>query len=285
MARIRTLKPEFWGDQRLSPLSPITRLVFIGLISNADDFGRLADNSKTLDGLLFPETDDSCKDALETLATIGVITRGKTSSGQRVIQIVGWEKHQKVSHRNDKSSLPPLEIGAPAALQSDSGGIPASTSDLRPTTMDRRPPTMVEADDAEDPSKPSPEEFRDAWNDAVEHSQLDGLPKPWCDMLADRRKDEFWRRGWRKALALIHETPFLCGGGPKGWKCHAEWFLKPTSVTRILGGEFNDFKDRTRFSSAGGNSRPLSGAEADPAKYRGVKLFGVPKESSADDKA
>lgn len=40
MARIRTIKPEFWEDERLGRLSLLARFTFAGLISLADDEGR-----------------------------------------------------------------------------------------------------------------------------------------------------------------------------------------------------------------------------------------------------
>lgn len=96
MARIRSIKPEFWSDEKLAPLPPLVRLVFLGLISMADDAGRLVDNVKGIDGMLFPETDDTSRDALDTLASMGRIIRYTAASGQRLIQVAGWDKHQKV---------------------------------------------------------------------------------------------------------------------------------------------------------------------------------------------
>ncbi len=98
MPRIRTIKPEFWSDEKLAKCAPLTRLVFLGIISQADDAGRLIDSVKLIDGALFPETDDSCKESLEILARLSRILRYESSSGQRLIQIVGWSKHQKVEH-------------------------------------------------------------------------------------------------------------------------------------------------------------------------------------------
>lgn len=109
MARIRTIKPEFWTDEKLAPLSPICRLTFLGLVSMADDAGRLNDSVKLLDGLLFSETDDSVGDSLNELESLGVIQRGSTSNGKRVIQIVGWLKHQKIEKANLKSALPEID--------------------------------------------------------------------------------------------------------------------------------------------------------------------------------
>lgn len=96
MARIRTIKPEFWSDEKLAPLPVIDRLVFLGLISMADDAGRLVDNLKMIDAFIFPYSDDSARDSLETLAKLSRITRYKAANGQRLIQINGWATHQRV---------------------------------------------------------------------------------------------------------------------------------------------------------------------------------------------
>lgn len=86
MARIRTIKPEFWGDEKLAPCSPITRLVFLGLISMADDAGRVVDNVKVIDAFVFPETSETCRGSIDELSAMGRIRRGKTASGQRIIE-------------------------------------------------------------------------------------------------------------------------------------------------------------------------------------------------------
>lgn len=148
MARIRTIKPEFWQDEKLAPLDPIARLVFIGLISQADDAGRLVDNVKLLDGLLFPETDDSCADALETLARLSRVIRYRSESGQKLVQIANWEEHQRVD-KPSKYTLPPpspedLQSAADVEHSGDTRETVArpSRSDLRPTTNDHRPDSM-----------------------------------------------------------------------------------------------------------------------------------------------
>lgn len=146
MARIRTIKPEFWGDEKLASLPALTRLVFLGLISLADDQGRLLDNVKFLDGQLFPSSDDSCAGSLDTLAALFRIKRYTSDSGQPLIQILNWHKHQKVD-KPAKYSLPApagwsydnsrLTREAPAT---DSRETLAPTYDLRPTTSDPRSP-------------------------------------------------------------------------------------------------------------------------------------------------
>lgn len=146
MARIRTTKPEFWGDEKLAPLSPITRLVFLGLIGMADDAGRLVDNVKVIDAFIFPMTSETCHRSLDELSTIGRITRGKTKSGQRIIQITNWTRHQKIDRANPDRCLPEIVESEPVAdlrrgLDESSanarrGPDEASSIDLGPRTLD-----------------------------------------------------------------------------------------------------------------------------------------------------
>lgn len=149
MPRIRTIKPEFWGDEKLALLDPITRLVFLGLISMADDYGRLLDNVKSIDGMLFPNTDDTCRDSLETLARLSRIIRYTSASGQKLIQITNWH-HQKVDHPS-KAIFPPPPNHQTVDSKEDSGKARASVAtpsrpDLVPSTNDQRSTTTADAD-------------------------------------------------------------------------------------------------------------------------------------------
>jgi hypothetical protein len=127
MARIRTIKPEFWTDEKLAPLDPVTRLVFVGLISQADDAGRLVDSPRLLDGLLFPFTEESTAEPLRILTDAGVIQRGRTASGQPIIQVVNWH-HQKIDKPNLSAALPPIADAVN----------PAPATGSEPSTKDRR---------------------------------------------------------------------------------------------------------------------------------------------------
>lgn len=144
MPRIRTIKPEFWQDEKLAPLDVIDRLVFLGLISMADDAGRLLDNVKVIDAFVFPETTETSRESLANLSRISRIRRGVTPSGQKVIQITNWGRHQRVDHANLKASLPELvtdqqpERSSREVREALATG---SRDDLRPTTYDQRPTT------------------------------------------------------------------------------------------------------------------------------------------------
>lgn len=162
MPRIRTIKPELFQDEKITQLPIVDRFVFIGLISMADDAGRLLDNVKVIDAFVFPTTDDSARDSLARLSRMSRIRRGTTASGQAVIQIVGWERHQRVDHPNMAAALPPIETETPppqgdASVREngasgsreprDNGAtdsrLISTTNDLRSTTNDLRPTTEL----------------------------------------------------------------------------------------------------------------------------------------------
>lgn len=106
MPRIRTVKPEFWADEKLSIMTTVDRFVFLGLISLADDAGRVLDNLKVIDAFIFPASSESASESLANLSRTGRIRRGITASGQPAIQITNWNVHQKIDHPNLKASLP-----------------------------------------------------------------------------------------------------------------------------------------------------------------------------------
>ncbi|HKW09724.1 MAG TPA: hypothetical protein VJO33_05045 [Gemmatimonadaceae bacterium] len=170
MARIRTVKPEFWADEKLAPLSAIHRLVFLGLISMADDAGRLVDNVKAIDGFIFPESEESSRESLDMLARLGRIDRYVSESGQRIIQIANWKRHQKV----DKPSKHCLPAPSTVSRNTRESLADSSRSDLGPRTLDLGP-RSGDLPSAESLARNEPEEVPAA---AAQPNSEEQLPAP-----------------------------------------------------------------------------------------------------------
>ncbi len=80
------------------------------------------------------------------------------------------------------------------------------------------------------------------WNDMAAEC---GLPK--VRMLTGDRRIRLRRvlndvglDGWTEALKAVANSPFLCGGGRRGWRANITFMLRPNVVLRILEGEFDD---------------------------------------------
>jgi hypothetical protein len=97
MARIRTIKPEFWTNERVMECSLIARLLFIGMWNFADDLGRLPLAPKTIKAQIFPSDEMSSeiiRGMIEELSKNGLILTYEVQD-REYIQIVGWQ-HQRI---------------------------------------------------------------------------------------------------------------------------------------------------------------------------------------------
>jgi hypothetical protein len=123
MARIRSIKPDFFMHDKIASLPCMVRLLFIGLWTQADRDGRLHDNPKRLKAHIFPYESFDVEKGLQTLFKSGFIIRYKSNADnsrepaidpiasnketEGYIQIVNWSKHQKIDKANEKESLIP----------------------------------------------------------------------------------------------------------------------------------------------------------------------------------
>lgn len=112
MARSRNIKPGFFSNEHLAELDFATRLLFIGMWTEADREGRLEDRPRRLKMALFPADNVDIEGMLSGLESYGFIRR-YTASGCRAIQIVSWAKHQN-PHIKEAQSTIPAEVFEPA---------------------------------------------------------------------------------------------------------------------------------------------------------------------------
>jgi len=120
MARIRTIKPQFFHNEDVAALGFGDRLLFIGLWTQADRAGRLEDRPLRLKAQLFPYDDLDLDHALGRLVNANLITRYE-GNGVKLIQINTFTKHQQPHQKEPLSEYPGLEPD-----QSGAGPVPAS---------------------------------------------------------------------------------------------------------------------------------------------------------------
>ena len=99
MARIRTIKPEFFTSLVVADLPIHARLTFIGLWTHCDDEGRCVDDARLIKAAVWPLDDRTARDVegdLQALSEHSLILQ-YTVSGLRFIAIRGWSEHQRIN--------------------------------------------------------------------------------------------------------------------------------------------------------------------------------------------
>lgn len=107
MARIRTIKPEFWTSEQVVECSPIARLLFVGMWNFCDDGGNHPASAKTLKMQIFPGDDiaaSQIESYISELLSSGLLSE-YTVEGRKYWHVTGW-KHQKIDKPSYKHPRP-----------------------------------------------------------------------------------------------------------------------------------------------------------------------------------
>lgn len=125
MARIRTVKPEIWTDEKFVELSPLARLLFIGLWNFADDYGRMQYSPTRIKLQILPADSAEPSQLLDELRQKSLLVV-YSIDGKEYLQINGWEEHQKIDKRSASKypaprNLPPNSAEPSREIALDQG--------------------------------------------------------------------------------------------------------------------------------------------------------------------
>ncbi len=211
MARIRTIKPEFFTSLTIADLTPEQRLTFIGLWTNVDDEGRCVDDPRLIKAAIWPLDDRTSADIesdLRALTEASLITR-YVFKQKRYMVVNGWQEHQKIN-RPTASKLPSPEQGEIPPPEPSTCGDESSLSPHAQLTEDSlaerkgKEQGTGKGRESENASRPP---------DITPRPDVDRL----CDHLADRiegngsRRPEITRK-WRDAARLMLDRDDLAEG-------------------------------------------------------------------------
>ena len=111
MARKRMIDPDFWQDEKVGKLTPVERLLFIGMWNFADDEGYGRAGAALLKSNIFPYDDNirtgAVKTALEHIANLNMIILYSIEE-QNYYYIRNFLKHQTIN-KPTKSTFPKPE--------------------------------------------------------------------------------------------------------------------------------------------------------------------------------
>lgn len=249
MARIRTIKPEFFHDEDVAALPLVDRLVYIGLWTVADKAGRLEDRPRRLKALLLPYDDADLNAILARLIDAHFVLRYAVDGG-RYLQIRTWDKHQRPHHTEPESTYPPPPPPVPPTLE----GVGKGRG--REVTFDKSKVASPSEDGAETvvaplsdgvsaPARSKADAFAAAWNEVT------SLPIGRCRELTPRRRTAIAARlrertleDWREVFARIQASAFCRGDNERGWHADIDFVLQPDTAAKVLEGKYDDRPSR-----------------------------------------
>ncbi|MFJ6015377.1 hypothetical protein [Streptomyces sp. NPDC092952] len=138
MARIRTIKPEAFASESLASVPLSAERTFFGLLTQADDQGRLRDQAAVIAGQLWSLRREhgpvEVEDDLTQLDAAGLICRYEGGDGKRYLHIVTFAKHQKINRPSGVRN-PPCpwhDLSVPRELSPQASGAATEPSVTRP---------------------------------------------------------------------------------------------------------------------------------------------------------
>jgi len=243
VARIRTIKPEFFLHDRLAELSPLHRLLFVGLWTQADRDGRLKDRPRRIKVAVLPYDDADVDAMLDDLHRGGFLVRYAVD-GDQFIEITGFSKHQSVNVKEPKSTIPPppsTPEHVPARVEHHAGTVPAPDEHVGKGREGKGKDLSSSGDDVS-AAEFGPDELAEVWNETAppECPRVRELSEKRRARARQRLRENPEPEFWRAAIETMHHRPFLRGRGPRGWRADFDWLLQPDSATRVLEGCYAD---------------------------------------------
>lgn len=222
MARSRNIKPGFFKNEELAELSPLTRILFIGLWCLADREGRLEDRPKRIRAEVLPYDDGSVDAMLDELHEAGFILR-YTAGNCLYISICNFTKHQHPHLKESESTIPAPDKHQTSTRQKQ-GKCESSTGQERLNTDSLNLNT-----DSLNPIKPDAQKPRfDALRHLVDQGVDEQVARDWLTLRKAKKAAPtetaitgIYREATKASLTLHEVLTICCQRGWTGFK--ADW--------------------------------------------------------------
>lgn len=284
MARIRTIKPEFWSSIQIIECSTSARLLFIGTWNFCDDYGRHENNARALKARVFPGDDGINSDDialwLDELSTNDLIYFYEVE-GKEYFQVTGWH-HQRID-RPSKSHIPePLVESSSNDRRTDhaplreggrekrkDGGKEGGSIDDRstspPGSAANAAPPAPELQLQGGPPIDEPDEARKLWNEAAKAIKARtclGLDKRRRGALRKRLDEVGGLAAWAALMDKIRASGFMRGERGRQpphehWKPSLDWLCRPETMLKLREGAFDDDKPQAGGATASAKILPI----------------------------
>lgn len=231
MARKRMIDPNIWQSEDFSKLSTLSKLVFIGLFSLADDEGRGRCNPVYLKSSLFPYEEgirsaDVDKTLSEISSNMSVVFY--SCDGSNYYSLYNWDTWQKID-RPSESKIPAYDKNAMQRLFVEDSSNVRRGFDTNKNRIEK--------------NKNRKENNRIEILD-IYSSLCINLPQ--VQKVTDKREKainnflkEFTLEDFRKICSIANTNDFLTGKNDRNWKADFDFLMKIDKATAILEGKYD----------------------------------------------
>lgn len=253
MARIRTIKPEFFRHEQLQDAEianpgAYVMLVFAGLWGHCDSKGRFEWRPRQLKLDILPFLDFQMAKTLEILRDIGMV-KHYTISGKEYGEIASFEKHQRITGKEaTEGEKHPGNNGE--TLGKDQSFTNVQEGKGREEEGKRKETEAIASVVADKPATP---ECPHVEIIALYHELLPAAPqvREWTNGRAIALKTR-WREKparqslawWRKFFGYVAESEFLTGRGGSSpgrdpFVADLEWLIAPKNFVKVIEGKYH----------------------------------------------
>lgn len=278
MARIRTIKPEYWTSEQVMSVSRDARLLFIGMWNFADDGGNQPANAKTIKAQIFPCDELSEGDVtgfIGELLAVGLLETYEADC-RWYWNIPTWKKHQRIDqptyrHPTNDGRVPQSPSRRRGSSQSVQGVFGEQTANVQQVFdagkerngMDRNGEEVItDSTESADQALPSLPPCPQQKILALFSKYLPELPQPrvwdgqraknmrsrwrWMLTAKDPLTGKQWAEDEAQALrvfeavfALVAKSDFLTGRSGKWSGCSLDWLMKAANFNKVLDGVYD----------------------------------------------
>lgn len=242
MARIRSVKPDFWTDERVVECSIEARLFFIGIKNFMDDYGRIEYRPKSLKMMVFPGDSVDVEPLVDQLVLHGLCVVYEVD-GKRYLADLTWTDTQKIDKRSpSKHPEPPNSAESRRIPPLEGKGREGNGEEGKDTLLRKVAETGV---------SPCPHlQIIEAYNRLLPMGRQVN-PELWDGTRAKHLQTR-WRENkkrqnlewWERFFVYIGESKFLTGKTPPApgrnpFELSLDWIVNPTNFAKIHEGAYN----------------------------------------------
>ena len=250
MARIRTIKPEFFTSEDIVSLTPLARLFYVSLWCESDREGRLEWKPRTFKLRYLPGDDCDINKLGEELIEAGLVVLYEVD-GKLYAEIPSFTRHQVINNRESASVIPPRVTNKIDASGTRESGVPGEGKEGKGKEGRKEyiadNPADADVDGHRAPACPHQEIialYHDTlpmgtqvriWNE----SRAKTLQARWREDA--KRQNLDW---WQRFFEYVAESEFLTGRtqAPQGrdpFVVSLDWLVAPKNFVKVVEGRYH----------------------------------------------